>query len=79
MVMVRVARTSVIIAKKIVRKPAIIGSVAAKTMVYSVFPSTMNDVLVHHAHLDLDEVFHSVQDSFVLSAAASCIKAFSDL
>jgi len=38
-----------------------------KGAVVSVFPSALNDVVFHHASLNIEEIVHVTQDAFVIS------------
>ena len=71
----RVVRTCTVTVKKVTKRPrAVLVPIVIKTAAYSVVPATVNDVMFHHAKIDIDEVVHSVQDSVVLGAMGACIK-----
>ena len=53
-----------------------IVKVAAKTAMYSVVPSTLNDVMVHHASLSIIEVKNIATDTVVVGALSMALKTF---
>ena len=53
-----------------------IVKVAAKTAMYSVVPSTLNDVLVHHANLSIIEVKNIATDTVIVGALSMALKTF---
>ena len=52
-----------------------VARIAVKTAIYSVVPSTFNDVIIHHAHLSLTEVQNITTDTIVVSAMTVALKA----
>ena len=53
-----------------------IVKVAAKTAMYSVVPSTLNDVMVHHVSLSIIEVKSIATDTVIVGALSMALKTF---
>ncbi len=51
-----------------------IVKVAAKTAVYSVVPSALNDVIVHHANMSINEIQSVATDTSAIGIMSSVIK-----
>ena len=51
-----------------------IVKVAAKTAVYSVVPSTLNDVFVHHANMSIGEIQNVATDTVAIGIMSAVIK-----
>lgn len=49
---------------------------AAKTAVYSMVPSALNDVVVHHANLSVSEIQNVATDTIIISAMSVALKTF---
>jgi hypothetical protein len=60
----RVGRHPVI--QRSVRSGALLKKHVVRATTLSMIPSTVNDVVFHHAQLNLDEVVHSATDSLTI-------------
>lgn len=49
---------------------------AAKTAVYSMVPSTLTDVVVHHANLNVSELQNVATDTIIVTAMSIALKTF---
>jgi hypothetical protein len=47
-----------------------------RTAALSLFPSEVNDVLIHHAKLNLDQIIHVASDSATVSAMSAAMTIF---
>jgi hypothetical protein len=47
-----------------------------RTAALSLFPSEVNDVVVHHAKMNLDQIIHVASDSASVSAMSAAITIF---
>lgn len=65
-----------IMVRRTIRKPDFIYRVAIKTTACSILPSTINDVMIHHAQISVAEIEHVLQDTAVLSAMSSVVQMF---
>lgn len=64
--------------RKTLRNPIVLYKAAAKTTMFSFFPTEINDVALKHVEMTLNQVIHGVQDTIILSAIESCLKAVLD-
>jgi hypothetical protein len=44
-----------------------------RTAALSLFPSEVNDVLIHHAKMNLDQIIHVASDSATVSAMSAAM------
>ena len=47
-----------------------------RTAAFSLVPSEVNDVLIHHAQVNLDQMFHVAADSATVSAMSAAMSIF---
>jgi len=64
--------------RKTIRNPIVLYKAAAKTTVFSFFPTEINDVALKHVEMSLNQLVHGVQDTIVLGAIEGCLKALLD-
>jgi hypothetical protein len=59
--------------RRIIRSSALIKKHAIRGTVLSLVPSEVTDVIVHHAHITVDEVVRVAADSFSTSAVGTAM------
>jgi hypothetical protein len=64
--------------RRTIRNPIVLYKAAAKTTMFSFFPTEINDVALKHVEMSINQVIHGVQDTIVLGAIESCLKAAFD-
>jgi hypothetical protein len=70
----RVTVRTVVHVRRTFRKTNV-ARIAVKTAIYSVVPSALDDVVIHHAHMSLSEVQNIATDTIVISAMSMALKA----
>jgi len=75
----RMVRGVCIKVRKTARNPVVLFKAIAKGTAVTVLPSEINDAALRHVEISICEVIHNVQDTIVLNAIGSCVKAFTDL
>jgi hypothetical protein len=71
----RVGRHPVI--QRSVRSGALLKKHVVRATTLSMIPSTVNDVVFHHAQLNLDEVVHSATDSLTIGTINALVALIS--
>jgi hypothetical protein len=61
----RIGRTEVV--QTTLKKTKIIKKFVIRSALFSVIPSAVNDVMFHHASLNVDEAFHVTEDTMRVS------------
>lgn len=61
----RIGRSEII--QTTMKKTKILKKIVIRSAMFSVLPSAVNDVVFHHASLDLNEAFHVTEDTMHVS------------
>jgi hypothetical protein len=61
--------------RRVVKRPSIVYVPAIKSLVVTVVPGEINDVIFKHIDITPQEVINNVADSLVLNAIGTCIQA----
>ena len=62
--------------QRLVRSSALLRKHMVRTAAFSLVPSEVNDVFVHHAKLNLDQIIHVASDSATVSAMSAAMAVF---
>ena len=62
--------------RRLVRSSALIKKHMVRTAALSLFPSEVNDVLIHHAKFNLDQIIHVASDTASVSAMSAAMTIF---
>ena len=67
----RVSRHPII--QRSIRSSTLIRKHAVRSAVLSIIPATLNDVVIHHAPLSVDEVVHTLTDTISIGTMNTVI------
>ena len=59
--------------RRLVRSSALLRKHMVRTAAFSLVPSEVNDVLIHHAKMNLDQIIHVASDSATVSAMSAAM------
>ena len=59
--------------RRLVRSSALLRKHMVRTAAFSLVPSEVNDVFIHHAQMNLEQIFHVAADSASVSALSAAI------
>lgn len=59
--------------RRLVRSSALLRKHMVRTAAFSLVPSEVNDVLIHHAQMNLDQIIHVASDSATVSAMSAAM------
>lgn len=62
--------------QRLVRSSTLLRKHMVRTAAFSLVPSEVNDVFVHHAKLNLDQIIHVASDSATVSAMSAAMAVF---
>ena len=59
--------------QRLVRSSILLRKHMVRTAAFSLVPSEVNDVLIHHAQMNLDQIIHVASDSASVSALGAAM------
>jgi len=59
--------------QRLVRSSTLLRKHMVRTAAFSLVPSEVNDVLIHHAQMNLDQIIHVASDSASVSALGAAM------
>ena len=62
--------------RRLMRSSTLLRKHMVRTAALSLFPSEVNDVIIHHAKMNLDQIIHVASDSATVSAMSAAMTIF---